>query len=395
MTLRKKALEANIWKYYALGFIRMFMLIMPIIVIFFQENGLNMAEVMILQAAFSVTVAIMELPSGFLADVLTRKTTLIIGFILSFLGFLSYSLSYSFLGFLIAEIVLGFGSSFISGTDSALMYDTLIEIKKEKKYKEIEGKAMMFRGFAEATAAIIGGLLAIVSLRLPFVIESCIMFFCIPLAFMITEPKRKRFSHKKGYAYGLYKILRFALYKNKNVKWLIIYSSIISTCTLVAVWFYQPYFQLVGLPLVYFGITWAAINFSVGIFSKYAYDIEKKLGKRNSFLILIPLIVVAYLIMGNVVFLPSILCVIIFAFVRGLSNPVMQDYINQVTYSDKRATVMSLKNLVGRIIFVIFSPFIGWFADVYTIPVALSLSAAFALVFGGVAIIFLRKHEVI
>jgi hypothetical protein len=38
-----------------------------------------------------------------------------------------YTVADGFWGFLIAELILGLGSSFISGTDTAMLYDTLID----------------------------------------------------------------------------------------------------------------------------------------------------------------------------------------------------------------------------------------------------------------------------
>ena len=69
------------------------MIIMPIIVIFFQENGLSLKEVMILQGVYSLMVALMEIPSGYLADVFGRKHTLTLGAILAFIGFLILMMS--------------------------------------------------------------------------------------------------------------------------------------------------------------------------------------------------------------------------------------------------------------------------------------------------------------
>ena len=63
------------------------MIIMPIIVLFFQDNGLNLQEIMILQACYSLSVGLMEIPSGYAADVLGRRKTLILGCILAFIGF--------------------------------------------------------------------------------------------------------------------------------------------------------------------------------------------------------------------------------------------------------------------------------------------------------------------
>ena len=63
----------NIWKLYIIKGIMWFMVAMPIIVLFFQENGLNLQEVMILQGSYSLMVALMEIPSGYIADLFGRK----------------------------------------------------------------------------------------------------------------------------------------------------------------------------------------------------------------------------------------------------------------------------------------------------------------------------------
>ena len=94
---------------------------MPIIVLFFQENGLSMKEILLLQSLFSIGVVLFEIPSGYFSDVVGRKTTIVLGCIFGFLGLLTYSFSYGFIGFLIAELLLGLGTSFISGTDSAII----------------------------------------------------------------------------------------------------------------------------------------------------------------------------------------------------------------------------------------------------------------------------------
>ena len=65
--------HSNIWKLYVIKGLKWFMIVMPIVVLFFQENGLNLKEVMILQGIYSFMVAAMEIPSGYLADVFGRK----------------------------------------------------------------------------------------------------------------------------------------------------------------------------------------------------------------------------------------------------------------------------------------------------------------------------------
>lgn len=107
---------------------------MPVVVLFFRENDLSMFQIMLLQAIFSVSVLILEIPSGYYADVFGRKKAIVLGTIFGSCGFTVYSLSQELGGFLIAELILGLGSSFISGSDSALLFESLKETGQEGGY---------------------------------------------------------------------------------------------------------------------------------------------------------------------------------------------------------------------------------------------------------------------
>ena len=63
------------------------MVAMPIIVLFFKENGLSLFEVMILQSVYSLTVAITEIPSGYIADYFGRRKSIIFSTIFTFSGY--------------------------------------------------------------------------------------------------------------------------------------------------------------------------------------------------------------------------------------------------------------------------------------------------------------------
>ena len=86
---------------------------------------------------------------------------------------------------------------------------------------------------------------------------------------------------------------------------------------------------------------------------------------------------------------------LLFYFVRGVNNPIIQDYVNRLITSDMRATVLSVKNLVGRILFAIIGPFIGWITDVYSLQVALITSGSMFLGLGVISLLFLRKYKAV
>lgn len=91
----------------------------------------------------------------------------------------------------------------------------------------------------------------------------------------------------------------------------------------------------------------------------------------------------------------SILFVSALYFVFGFKPVVVEDYINKIVWSDKRATVMSLNNMGEKVLFIMFAPLIGKGVDIYGITPIFLLLGAFALVSGIVLTFFLRRHRVI
>jgi len=69
--------------------------------------------------------------------------------------------------------------------------------------------------------------------------------------------------------------------------------------------------------------------------------------------------------------------------------------MKKITKSEIRATTLSIKNMVGQILYAIIIPFAGWYADIYSIPQALSIIGITTLIIGVVLTIFLRKNKVI
>ena len=152
---------------YLLKGIMWFMVSMPIIVLFFQEHGLSLSKVMILQSIYSISVALFEIPSGYIADIFGRKKAIIISTILSFIGYVLFSFFSDFTVFIIAEILIGVGGSLMSGSDSAIIYDTLIDNNNKEKYTKVEGKNYAIGNFSEAIAGVLGGILAASSIYYP------------------------------------------------------------------------------------------------------------------------------------------------------------------------------------------------------------------------------------
>lgn len=386
----KNDFNQNLIRLYILKISHWFMLTMPIVVLFYKDNGLDMRQVFILQAIYSVSIVALEIPSGYFADVLGRKKSIIAGAILGFIGFTVYSFSYSFIGFVIAEIALGFGQSMISGADSAILYDSLLINGTEHTYLKHEGRMTSAGNFAEATAGVLGGLIAGISLRYPYYIQAGIAFIAIPASIGLLEPKLSHVKLSLGWT-DIKNVVKFSLIKNRRLRWNIIYSSVVGASTLAMAWFVQPWFIRANLPISLFGVLWTILNLSAGITALYAYRIELELGRINTALAFTTILAVGFIASGWFTSFWGLVFILLFYFARGVSTPVLKDNINRITPSNMRATVLSVRNFIIRVIFAILAPFYGWSIDKLSLLSALTIAGSIFILMAGVSFIFFRK----
>ena len=369
-------------------------LFMPIIWLFYEENGLTITDLFIIQAIYSVTIALIEIPSGYVADVFGRKNSMIIGTFFGFLGILTYSLSFGFDGFLLAALCLGVGQSFISGSDTALMYDSLVELNRSDDFIRLEGRTISMGNLAEATAFIIGGFLAQISLRTPFYYQVGIALIGFVIALLLVEPKVHRLEEGKSKPWkNIKKIIHYAIIENAILRAYIFYSAIIGAATLTMAWFAQPYLKALDIGVVYFGLIGAGLNLAVAIPSFYAHEIESRINTKILLSLILLLIVGCYFTVAYINTLWGLLILLLFYITRGVATPVLRDYMNRHIPSNMRATVMSIRSFIIRILFASTSPILGYVADLYSLQYALYLSGALFLFFGFIILTFLLNQE--
>jgi MFS family permease len=350
-------LKHNIIKLYLLKAVKWFMIVMPIIVLFFESKGLSLTQIMILQGTYSLFVALFEIPSGFFADIYGRKNSLVIGSLLLFLGYIIFSFFSGFNEFLFAEMLLGIGGSLISGADSAILYDTLLEINEDKEYTKIEGRTYAIGNFSEGIAGVLGGFLAISSLNMPVYIQTIVMFLSIPIAMTLVEPKSS-YKLAKNFR-SIITVVRDTFIKNRKLRWYIVYSSSMGIATLSIAWFVQPFLMEIDTPIIYYGIIWAFLNFTAGITSYYSYIFI-----NDNLLIYISLMMIISLIMlGLYISYLGLIFIILIYLLRGVITPNLRNLININSTSERRATVLSLRSFVIRISFAIIAPILGYITD--------------------------------
>lgn len=388
-------ISSNIWKIYCIKALRYFLVMMPIITLFFNSIGMSQYEIMISQVVFSLSLFLFEIPSWYFSDRISRRITLIIAAISSCIGMFVYSIADNFIAVLVAEIILGISASFISWTDSALLYDTLLQVWKKEAYKQIQSRIISIQSISEATAGIIGWFLAVLSLRYPIWLEFLCVLPTIPLAYSLVEPIKHSTMDTTSWLKNIGSILHFSLRENKDILWLMTYSGLLGASTLTLVWFIQPYLKIIQTPLEFYGILWAIFNFSIGIFALRIVQYEKFFWRKYALINLIVMVFFGYICMGVFQNYFGVVCILIFYCVRAWQTPIIEEYVHALTPSHIRATVLSIKGMFGRCIFMIFWPFIGWMNDTYSLSFALIISGCVFLIFGMLCLFMLSKHKVL
>ncbi len=98
---------------------------MAVMILLAQSRGVGLAEIGLFMGLYSIVVAVLELPSGALADKMGRKRAYIIGGLLNVLARVVFLLAFDLTAFLAFAVVLGASRALTSGALEAWFIDAL------------------------------------------------------------------------------------------------------------------------------------------------------------------------------------------------------------------------------------------------------------------------------
>lgn len=382
--------RANIWKLNAIQGLTQALFAIPIFFLFLRSHGLNLQEVFILQAAFSLAALLLEIPTGYLADRFGRKKTLILAGFFDVAGFLAYAFGTNFWQFLLAEITIAVGVSLRSGAVEAITYDSLLAFHEERTYKKVSGMQNFFESLAEASSGLLGGFIAVYSLSLPFLLSALPPAIALFIAITLKEPPR-HIHHEKNAWKTMWDVIVHTLLRHRGLRSIILLYGLLSTLTLTFFWFLQPYQVQLRVPTVYFGLSHALLVMAGALAALSISHMEKLMDDRRLLMGISVMVVFSILVAGLP---PSLLLLSTFFVSRiawGLFGLLTGDLVNRMTESGMRATVLSVRSFVGRILFVCTSPFIGMLADNTSISIALTMTGSIGGILLVIAFVSVRR----
>ena len=384
--LEEVTFRSNIWKSYLFHFFMGGHFIAGVLLVFFMTWGkLSFVEVMFLQSYFTIMIFILEIPCGAIADYVSRKFSLFLGSISVAIASIVYS-SIPHLGlFIVGETLWAFAEALISGTDSALIYDTLKKMGRENEVAKISARN---GSFFLAGIGIAGPLGSLFTLFMPVQFVVTVMFFPFVAAAIIAltfkEPNHdlKKDSGKSEKYLTILKSGVKELKNNKILRILAFDLILVDALVFFIIWTYQLYLKELGVQVVFFGFVAASLTVMQIVFTNLIPKLDEKISNKKRFLVfytIIPGIGFVLMSMVNMIIFGVVLVVTIVGI--GFSrNVIYINGINRNIEGDNRATILSTINMIGSCIKAILYPIVGYI-------VMFNLDTVFLII--GVTIIFL------
>ncbi|MDE0693056.1 MAG: MFS transporter [Gammaproteobacteria bacterium] len=405
-----RQLQRNVPRTLCLSFLQVFMLLMPVIVIFFESRGLALSDVLLLQAWFAVLVGALEVPSGYVADLLGRRGTMIVGGLFLGIGHTWLVFAHGFWPLAAFEASLAVAFSLISGADLALLYDTELALAESGEHEQKRRGAspepaqprrastapsprsqalpptggppqavrrlFFARNLSEALAAVLCSvLLLVVSMDGIAIAQAICGWLPFLLAFGLVEPPRKRLD-TRSHGRNAVLILRALVLDNRILRLTFLALSIWSLTTMYAVWLLQAHWRSQGVELAHFGYIWGALTLLSAVAGRYAASLENRLGTvaMLAFIGIGP--VLGYIALGLTGMVAGVGLSSLFFLCRGFGLVILRDALNRRIGSEIRATANSLASFGFRTAFAITAPLVGGALDLWGLDTTLLLLAA-------------------
>lgn len=381
--------KRNEWVYYLYTTTGNLIIIGPIMVLYMLSKGLNYTQILLLQSISAAAVVLLEIPTGALADRFSRKSCLVIGPLLWGITLLIYTFCNSFYLFALGEVIFALGATMKSGSDTALMYDSLGESDRKLAYQKIEGHAKSYMFYAQAAGSIVAGFLYSRNIHLPLLV-SVVFMICASLCGTFFRDPGKKGEHKDGYLALIGKSIRHVA-RTPQLRALFFFIIVFFAFFRGGFFLYQPYFKAVELPVMYFGVAFFLFNIVAANASRFSAKIVS-MTKHNTLMFLAGLILVSFFLMWRIRSIPGILAILMQQAARGLYHPVTKKYLNKYIESDRRATTLSVVNMGAGLSAALFLPLVGYWLDHYTVFQVSLISGLAMGVLLALSLFYLRRH---
>lgn len=357
-----------------------------------KQVGLNPLQLVLIGTCLEITAFLMEVPTGVVADVYSRRLSVIVGIALLGLGFVVEGSFPLFETLLIAQVIMGLGYTFLSGAKSAWIVDEIGQARAATAFVR-SAQAAQVTGFI---AIFVSVGVASVSLQLAIVSAGIIMLMlALLLALLMPEEGFKRLDASGPETWStLFTTFRDGLRLARGRRLLLL----IMAATVIHGAFSEGFDRLWTAhllqnfalpPLAQFDeIVWFGVISAVGIpLSLVTMElIRRRVDMTSNRSLALTLTAVYIATIASVLlftlgesFALALIGLWITGAMRTVRDPLMEAWINQHTESAVRATVLSIQGQADAFGQIAGGPAVGALGLLSSVRMAITISTLILL----------------
>ena len=351
---------------YLYCFIKNFDISSAIWVLYMIYKGLPLWQIGIVEGIFHVASFLFEVPSGAVADLFGRKKVMIAGRIFSALSAVINLFASNIFAFSIGFIISALGYNLNSGSEEALVYDSMKQSKCEKDYLKVNSRLNLLIEIAQGLATFIGGVLAEYSYVWCYIVVIIISILALIVCMFFQEPDIKNNKTEYTSFSEHFNICLKVLKSDMKIINILLYYPIIFTFDAVVFFYGQQYFNIAGCNKIQISL----IMLYSGLLSCMgAVTCEKVIAifKENTKYAASVLMGVSIIFISVNNIAVSIVFFGIMSYANALLYPIQSDSLNKLIPSEQRATIISIDSMLFSLSMICIFPICGLLADKFSL----------------------------
>ena len=369
--------------------------------LFLMDAGLDIFQVMVVNALFTAGMVIFEVPTGVVADTIGRKVSFLLCLLVLFVTTLLYvaaaRFSWGVWAFAAISVFIGLGFTFFTGAVEAWLVDALDHTGYDKPHEQVFARGQAVFSAAMLIGTVGGGVLGQIHMSWPYIVRAALLVptFFITLILMKDLGFKGRPLSVSTFSAEARKVfldgVKFGW--NQPILRLCVLAAFVEGLFFIYGWYsWQRYFlDLLNRELVWVaGIVAALMSVSMIVGNALVGRFSTDASRRPAIIavntaVRATVIVAAGLLgaltppesRGVLVFSVVVFLYLVFGVSFGISGPIRMALVNRHIPSAKRATVLSVDSLFGEGGGVLGQTGLGYLSRRVSIPVAWVLGGAF------------------
>jgi len=380
------------------GFLKNLRFFEPFLILFFLQQGISYFQIGVLYAIREILTNLLEIPSGFLADIYGRKKSMLFSFSAYIVSFLIFTFASGFGFFVIAMFWFACGEAFRSGTHKALILSHLRMTGRLDERLNYYGHTRAASQAGSALNSLLAAALVFYTGNYRFIFLAAVVPYLLDLVNLAIYPselddycKSKENINPFFKDYFASFLLIFQHSQNRRV---FLNSSIFTGCFKASKDYLQPVLKAwaLSLPLliayskeqrsaviigiVYFGIYLLTVTSSLRAEKITSLFRSSKQAMNITFIIGALMLSISGLTLHIKLPIIAILALVILYMLQNYRRPVNVHLLSETIPANLMASGLSAETQLSTIITALFALILGYLADSFSVAAALIVSGA-------------------